>query len=231
MQTRITGLIALLFLISSVLAGTPAERAPAKAAANCASAAAPACRYAKGLLWQVERAGSAPSFLFGTIHIADPRVTNLPPAVQQRFDGAKSFTMEAIIDMTALTHMLQAMLFDDSHSLENTVGAERYAEIQRLYAKRQLPVQSLNRIKPWAVDMQLSTPPQTGVALDLVLQQRATQQGKPTHGLETIQEQIATFDELPMKTQVAILDNTLRHESEFAKLKPTFLAVCRSFAR
>lgn len=34
----------------------------------------------KGLLWKLEKAGERPSFLFGTMHMSDPRVTTLPPA-------------------------------------------------------------------------------------------------------------------------------------------------------
>ena len=30
----------------------------------------------KGLLWKLEKAGEKPSFLFGTMHMTDPRVTS-----------------------------------------------------------------------------------------------------------------------------------------------------------
>jgi hypothetical protein len=37
-------------------------------------------RYAHGLLWKIEAEGRAPpSYLCGTIHLADPGATNLPP--------------------------------------------------------------------------------------------------------------------------------------------------------
>src|SRR4051794_37913259 len=50
--------------------------------------------YDKGLLWRVEKAGAAPSHLFGTVHLADPRVTKLPDAVREQFDSARLFAME-----------------------------------------------------------------------------------------------------------------------------------------
>ena len=34
-----------------------------------------------GLLWRLTRTGRAPSFVFGTIYFADPRLTELPPEV------------------------------------------------------------------------------------------------------------------------------------------------------
>ena len=33
--------------------------------------------YGKGLLWKVEREGSEPSWVFGTMHVSDERVTAL----------------------------------------------------------------------------------------------------------------------------------------------------------
>src|ERR1043166_5539392 len=47
-----------------------------------AIAAEISARPANGLLWKVERAGLPPSYVFGTIHMADPRVTTLPAPVQ-----------------------------------------------------------------------------------------------------------------------------------------------------
>ena len=35
-------------------------------------------RHAEGHLWRIERGGAPPSHIIGTIHIADPRVRDLP---------------------------------------------------------------------------------------------------------------------------------------------------------
>ncbi len=48
----------------------------------------------KGLLWKLEKAGERPSFLFGTMHMSDPRVTTLPPAAQKAFDAADTIVIE-----------------------------------------------------------------------------------------------------------------------------------------
>ena len=39
--------------------------------------------YGKGLQWKIERAGVAPSHVFGTIHSTDKRVSRLPKPVQK----------------------------------------------------------------------------------------------------------------------------------------------------
>lgn len=51
--------------------------------------------YTQGLLWKIERAGQAPSYVFGTIHSEDSRVLTLPKPVQTIFDVAKVYVMEA----------------------------------------------------------------------------------------------------------------------------------------
>ena len=48
----------------------------------------------KGRLWRVESAQHQVSYLFGTMHSDDPRVTELPALVNAAFTGATSVTLE-----------------------------------------------------------------------------------------------------------------------------------------
>jgi hypothetical protein len=48
-----------------------------------------------------------------------------------------------------------------------------------------------------------------GVILDNELLHRAVQLGKPVYQLETVAEQIALFDDMPLETQVALLTDAL----------------------
>ncbi|HXR58766.1 MAG TPA: TraB/GumN family protein, partial [Burkholderiales bacterium] len=64
------------------------------AAALCLQAAA-AERFTKGTLWRVTRAGTAPSHVFGTIHLADPRVLEIPAPVARALEHSRSFAMES----------------------------------------------------------------------------------------------------------------------------------------
>jgi len=204
-------ILALLAWAPSINATPAAERADVRAAKDCVASSTLPCRHSKGLLWKIERAGDKASYLFGTIHVSDPRVTTLPQPVQQAFDTAQSFTMEVIVDGAGLTHMAESMFFNDQRTLESTIGKERYAEIRHLFEVRKLPLNDLNKKKPWVIEMMLSTPAQAGLPLDFQLQLRATLQGKPTYGLENIRDQIAVFDELPMADQVSMLEATLRY--------------------
>jgi uncharacterized protein YbaP (TraB family) len=213
---------AITLFLGSLLAATDisAAREIVDTAPACrADRTSAGCRFGKGLLWKIQRADEAPSFLFGTIHIADPRVTTLPTPVQHAFVGSKSFTMELVFDSDAFQQMADAMFFNDDRTLQGVVGAQRYAEIEQALKDRGLPIGDLNKKKPWVVMMLLSERPRAGgIPLDFQLQLRAALEEKPTHGLENMQEQMAVFDGMTMTDQVAMLNHTLHVQSETTQL-------------
>lgn len=172
-------------------------------------------QYTRGLLWRVESSGRAPSYLFGTIHSSDPRVLALPTPVKQAFERSASFTMEMVTDGSALVAMAETMFLGDGQTLKQLTGEALYAEIRDALAARGLPDFGLEKQKPWVVLMTLSTPPSRGgMFLDLALQLQATMAGKPVHGLESMGEQLAVFDELPVEDQVALLRETVKAQRE-----------------
>jgi uncharacterized protein YbaP (TraB family) len=98
------------------------------------------------------------------------------------------------------------------------VGKELYAKTLKALNARGIPVLGVEKQKPWAVMMVLSMPPpKTGEYLDLILENRATRANKPVSGLETVDEQIAVFNDLPLPDQVALLRETVLTQDEFEK--------------
>lgn len=176
----------------------------------------PASRFGKGLLWKIESPGIAANYLFGTIHSDDPRVTALPEAVTRSLDASSRFVMEAIVDGEGLVRMAELMFFNDGRTLEQVIGKKLYMESTKAMTARGIPTLGVEKQKPWAVMMALSVPaPKTGQFLDLVLQARATRLNKPVSGLESVAEQLAVFDGLPLPDQVALLEDTVRMQAEF----------------
>ena len=167
-------------------------------------------KYSRGLLWRIEHDGSPPSYLFGTLHSDDPRVLQLAPPVRQAFDRARSFTMEVVADADAVLLMAQRMFYQDGRTLAGVAGDALYRRARQALAERGLPDLGLERQKPWVVVMALSMPPQRGGPfLDMALQAQAAEQKKPIHGLETVAEQLAVFDELSDADQVTLLKETI----------------------
>ena len=80
----------------------------------------------QGLLWQVTSPAGKSSYLFGTIHSEDPRVTTLAPAVQQAFDRSSRYVMEIIPDQASMQAATQAMLLGQGDSLHALLGQPLY---------------------------------------------------------------------------------------------------------
>ncbi len=164
----------------------------------------------RGLLWKIETPGSAPSYLFGTYHSNDPRITTLPCPVREAFERASSYTMEVITNGAGIVSMAEAMFFNDGKTLKDVLGEPLYQETLR--AVDAGGTGNINNMKPWAVLMALSAPRAgRGLFLDMALQYDATQRGKPTYGLETMQEQIAVFNGMSLDDQVVLLRDAVQN--------------------
>ena len=166
-----------------------------------------------GLLWKIETPGVAPSYLFGTYHTSDPRITTLPCPVREIFNRTSSYTMEVIFNGAGIVSMAEAMFFSDGKTLKDVLGEPLYQETLRLLGTSETSGNSINNMKPWAVMMTLLYPREGGgLFLDMALQLAATRYGKPTYGLETMQEQIAVFDDMSIEDQVALLRDTVQNQ-------------------
>lgn len=198
------------------------------AADNTAATTASASweKYTRGLLWRVAAPGAPPSYLFGTLHTDDPRVTTLPAEIRAAFDRAHSFTMEMVADDAAFATMATLMFFDDGRTLPALLGEALYGETRRILKQEGLPHEGIERQKPWVIVVLLSAPrPRHGLFLDLELQAQAQAQSKPIYGLETIAEQLSVFNDLPMPDQIALLKGTLQmHDQARAQLEELTLA-------
>lgn len=165
-----------------------------------------------GLLWRVAgQEGVSDSYLFGTMHSSDPRVTRLSSAAERAFAGTNSFTMEALLDPAAFTLLGQAMLISDGRTLADRVEPTLYRRLIEEMAVRGVPEQAVARLKPWAVYMTLSMPVDSGggTALDLLLMQRALARSLPVYGLERIEEQLILFEGLSETEQVTLLHDLI----------------------
>ena len=176
------------------------------AVGSLAAVPAAAQRYERGLLWRIEGGAAQASHVFGTIHLADKRVAQLPPAVSSALQEARSLSIEVGFDPASLVALAGRMIFQDERDLPGVAGPELYQKAVTLTARLGLPEPALRRFRPWAIALLLSAPPQdpAGV-LDVVLAGAARAQGKPVHELESMEEQVAVFEGLPDADQVVLL--------------------------
>jgi uncharacterized protein YbaP (TraB family) len=203
-------------MLLSALLGANAETVQA-AERKAVKAQAP---FSRGLLWRVSRPGVAASHVFGTIHLADPRVLLIPDPVRKALAQAKSYATEIQFNPAVEARFFEAAQFDDGRRLEPMIGAEAYAQLRSSLRQRELPEEVIARMKPWAAFVNLTVTPDDydQFTLDQKLYALARAQRLPAFGLESIEEQIAVFDGIPLDTQVALLKHGLAEREHFVGL-------------
>jgi hypothetical protein len=187
-------------------------------AALAPAARAAARRFDRGLLWRVTGKGAAASHVYGTIHVGDPRLV-LPGPAREAFDGARALMLEFVPDGYSKERFLEAAMFQDGRTLEAMIGAEDFERASRHMAALGLPREFVNKMKPWGVLLNLQNPKGAqGSPLDSQLLELALGRRMPLAQIEGVEEQIFTFDEFPMDSQVALLKHSLAHRDELIAL-------------
>jgi len=176
-------------------------------------------RYERGLLWRVTLKGGAPSHLYGTIHVADPRVAELPLAARRAFDDARSLMLEFLPDAYSKERFLEAAMFLNQQTLEDLIGRADFERALEQLAPIGLTREFVNKMKPWGVLLNLRAPQDgQGAPLDARLVELARARRLALEQIEGVEEQIFTFDEFPMESQVALLRHALSHREELLAL-------------
>jgi len=193
--------------------------------------ARPELPYGVGLLWQIEKDGLQPSYVFGTMHVPDPEFLNLPPPVQAAFDRSRHVALEVVAEkgkeIGYLTRYATAVLLPHDQSLSNLLSGEAYTQLLQL-ASHQTPPRvmlgsfHIRHFKPWFVmevigqnDATASHLDGSRPVLDAMLEQRAREAGKLVSGLETFEEHLAIDNGIPLDDQVALLTSHLANRGNW----------------
>ncbi|MGH8658758.1 MAG: TraB/GumN family protein [Gammaproteobacteria bacterium] len=183
--------------------------------------------YGKGLLWKVSRGGGKPSYLFGTMHVGDAEVVELPREVSTVFQASSRLILEAELNPRDAMEFSKLMTYADGGRLNDALGEELFERTVDLLWRYGITRGSATTIKPWAAYLTLSMPPANGIALDMVLAQRAAEQGTPVYGLESLKEQGAVLSTLPLSDQIGLLKDTVCHyqamQQDVATMKKLYL--------
>ncbi len=184
-------------------------------------------KYDKGLLWQVNKAGQATSYVFGTIHVSDPSIVALPEPVSQALNSSEQFVMEALPDTEQIMLMTRMMFFQEGQQLSEYIDEAIYQRATEILSRYSMMPEVVSVMKPWAAFLMMNYPPETGDALDLVLFSIAQQNGATVNGLETLEEQGQLFNQLSLTDQARLLIDTVCHydvvENDFAVMKSLYL--------
>jgi uncharacterized protein YbaP (TraB family) len=185
--------------------------------------------FGEGILFRIEKGDNQPSYLFGTVHLEDERVLKLPQPVRSAFDESRTVVLEITLDETSILAAAMGMFITDGRELRDLVGEDLYLRTVTVMESRGIPEVALRHYKPWSVMILLLVPPpETGEFLDLVLYRTAQAEGKQLRALESVEEQLAVFDDISEDQQVKMLEETLNNLDElptmFTKMLDVYLA-------
>ncbi|MCB1521574.1 MAG: TraB/GumN family protein [Hyphomicrobiaceae bacterium] len=178
---------------------------------------------AEAILWKIERAGVPASYLLGTIHLTDRRVTQFSAKTSQALDAVRSVALEvtdisAAATSAALEKSSRLVLYTDGRRLDGVLSAAEIAKVRATLSAAGMPVEISTMFKPWVISLMLSVSGcerrnvQRGEpVLDMKLATTARQRGKTIIGLETIESQLQAMAAIPDDQQVGMLRASLAY--------------------
>jgi len=198
-------------------------------------AQAAAAENSGALLWKIERKGRPASYLFGTVHLTDERVTRLSPAVELALREVKAIALEVsdISDKTTATVLAKSaplVMFTNGQRLDRLLSDSEYDTVKKIIVRSGMPADLAALFKPWIVTMILSVSDcerakmqQGGRVLDMKIAEIGKARGLKVYGLETIPQQLRALAAVPQAQQVDMLRASLKFADRTNDLMETLV--------
>ena len=177
----------------------------------------------KGLFWKLESPTGITSYLFGTMHTDDNRVTQFSPSVNQALSEVDTFMME----VTA-AHDPSLLMMKEGNLAQVLTNAE-FEQVRDLADFHVMHLGVAMQMKPWLLAVIFDLPkPQTPFAQDNLLKAAAEDLGKRVVGIETAQEHFGVMDSFSLDEQTTMLRAVLKRtpeqkEKDFERLLSAYL--------
>lgn len=167
-------------------------------------------RVLKPFLWKIE--GDTPNYIFGTVHVADPRAIKLHPAADRVFEAAEAAFFE--IDFQKAQQQSQAMMLPQGEKLEDTLSVDTIQRLDKRINKVARGLRSRVSLRPiaWMLVLpQLEAQKRfRNQPLDMQLYQRATRTDKVVGGLEDPSLQLRELFKLSKEEQSQFVKSSLK---------------------
>jgi len=165
-------------------------------------------------LWEVSDEDTT-IYLFGTVHALPEDTQWFDGRVERAFTASDELVTEIDLSDAAASgqSLAAAGMLPGGQNLRELMSAEDKIRYEEALVTLGLQVEALDRMEPWLAAMTLSLLPllrdgyQSENGVEMALGGRAD--SKKRGGLETIEEQVALFDALPIEAQLAFLDQTV----------------------
>jgi len=168
-------------------------------------------------LWKIEgKSLSAPSYLFGTIHITCD--ASLDKKVVDALEATDQLILELDMDDPQLqATMMQHMMMKDNTKISDMLSEEDYKILDAFLNKELgMGLSMMNAMKPFLIQAsfypKLMDCPMQSFEMELM---KITQsQQEAIYGLETVEEQMTVFDNIPYTEQLKDLLDMAKNDLE-----------------
>jgi len=189
------GLAALAVLVTTALAAFPAAADPA--------------------VWVIRDKDST-LYLLGTVHVLKPDTVWRTPAIDAALAEADALWIEVDTDdAAAMGALVQRYGLDPARPLSSKLDAGQKARLDAAAASLGATGAAFEPVRPWLAALQLSIGPLVKAGYDPAsgveskLKAAAREAGKPIRTLETLEQQISLFADLPPAVELAFLLSAL----------------------
>ena len=186
------------------------------------------------LLWKVSGNNLArPSYILGTYHFAPAAMIDKIPGMQQAFDGCDvvvgELENESMISPESQALAAQAMIAPLDSTLDKLFTPEEYKIVEQVFNKyfgtMGVKLSQMKMFKPSAISTQMQAIqamkyfPTLNVndLIDMAVQNRANEAGKPSLAFETMEEQIDLLFNTPLTEQAQGLLEACKKDDLFAE--------------
>jgi len=184
------------------------------------------------LLWKVSGNGLVrPSFIMGTYHFAPASMMEQIPGMQIALSSCDvvvgEITKESLMNQQEQMAMAQAMMAPADSTLDKLFAPEDYALVEEVFNKyfgsMGVKFSQMNGLKPSAISMQMQAMQamkyfpnlNANELIDMAVQTRANEMGRPSMGLETVKEQIDLLFNTPLAEQAEGLLDACKKDDLF----------------
>lgn len=170
----------------------------------------------QAMLWRIERDGTPPSYLFGTVHVADRGLTELSPKTLSALRASNTVALETSeVSSKMMSHvMAQAgpLMSARGKPLQHKLDEDELKVVERSLVASGYPADLALGIRPWVATLFLTGSncqheDQANAAkpLDLIVAGEAKRSVQKLLGLETLLEQFQSLAEIDDAVQISWL--------------------------
>lgn len=187
------------------------------------------------LLWKVSGNGlGRPSYILGTYHFAPGSMLDKIPGMEQAIQDCDvvigELEKESMIGSEVQLLAAQAMMAPADSTLDKLYTPQEYALIESVFNKyfgsMGVKLSQMNILKPMAISTQMQAMQSIKYfpnlnpndLIDVAVQTRANDAGRPSMALETIEEQIDLLFNAPLTEQAKGLLESCKNDDKFTVL-------------